>query len=101
LCGVDAIQGDIDTIIINPISSNILKWLSFKFVSWRHDFQPFTVIVYDCLIVGLLWFHYIKSLANVTIANIARNLLWGENDIKSLMLPWQPELVAYYTAKTS
>jgi hypothetical protein len=31
--------------------------LRFKFISWRHDFQPCTAVVWDCLIVGLLWFH--------------------------------------------
>jgi hypothetical protein len=29
--GSDAIQGDIDSIIFNPIASTILKWLRFKF----------------------------------------------------------------------
>jgi hypothetical protein len=39
-------------------------------------------MVWDCLIVGLLWLHHIQSLANITMATIARNLLWGKNDIK-------------------
>jgi hypothetical protein len=33
---------DLDAIIFNPISSTILKWMRFKVVSWRHDFQPCT-----------------------------------------------------------
>jgi hypothetical protein len=44
-----------DAIIFNPISSTILKWLRFKVVSWRHDFQLSTAMVGDCLIIGLLW----------------------------------------------
>jgi hypothetical protein len=52
-------------------SSTILKWLRFKGVSWRYDFQPCIVMVWDCLIVGLLWFHHLQSLANVTMATIA------------------------------
>jgi hypothetical protein len=28
-------------------------------------------MVWDCLIVGLLWLHYIQSLANVTMVTIA------------------------------
>jgi hypothetical protein len=34
-------------------------------------FQPFTVMIWDCLIVGLLWLHHIQSLADVTVANTA------------------------------
>jgi hypothetical protein len=45
---------DLDAVIFNPISSTILKWLSFKFVSLGRDFQPCTAMVWDCLIVGLL-----------------------------------------------
>jgi hypothetical protein len=45
---MNAIQGDLGAVIFNPISSTVLKWLMFKVVSWRHDFQP------NCLIVGLL-----------------------------------------------
>jgi hypothetical protein len=56
-------------------------------------------VVCDCLTVGLLWLHHIQSLAKVTMATIACNLLWGENDIKAGMLPWQPELVVYCSAK--
>jgi hypothetical protein len=70
-----AIQGDLNAVIFNPISSTILKWLRFKVVGWRHDFQLCTAIVWDCLIVGLLLLHHIKSLANVTMATIACNLL--------------------------
>jgi hypothetical protein len=79
--GGNAIQGDLDSVIFNPISSTILKWLRFIAVSWRHDFQPFTAVVWDCLIVELLWLHHIQSLANVTVAAIACNLLWGKNGI--------------------
>jgi hypothetical protein len=45
---------DLDAIVFNPISSTILKWLLFKAVSWGHDFQPCTAMVWDCLGVGLL-----------------------------------------------
>jgi hypothetical protein len=69
------IQGALDAIIFNPISSRILKWLRFKAFDWRHDFQPCTAVVWDCLIVGLLWLHHIQSLANVTMVTIACNLL--------------------------
>jgi hypothetical protein len=71
----NAIQGDLDAVILNPISSTILKWLRFKVVSWRHDFHPCTAVVWDCLIVGLLWLHHVQSLAHVTMATIACNLL--------------------------
>jgi hypothetical protein len=67
----NAIQGDIDAIIFNPISSTILKWLRFKVVSCRHDVQPYTAVVWDCLVVGVLWLHNIPSLTNVTMATIA------------------------------
>jgi hypothetical protein len=40
----------------------------FKSISWRHDFQPCTAMVWVCLIAGLLW---LQSLANVTMATIA------------------------------
>jgi hypothetical protein len=73
----NAIQGDLNAITFNPISSTILKWLRFKFVSLRYDFHPFTAVVWDSLITGLLWLHHIQSLANVTIATIACNLLYG------------------------
>jgi hypothetical protein len=67
----NANQGDLDAIIYNPISSTVLKWLRFKVVSWRHDFQPCTAMVWDCLIVELSWLHRRQSLANVTMATIA------------------------------
>jgi hypothetical protein len=51
---------DFDAIIFNTISSKILKWLRFKVVSWRHDFQPCTAMVWDCVIVGLFWLHHIQ-----------------------------------------
>jgi hypothetical protein len=69
--GGNAIQAELGAIIFNPISSTILKWLRYKGVSWKHDFQPCTTMVWDCLIVGLLWLHRIQSLANVTLATIA------------------------------
>jgi hypothetical protein len=40
---------DLDEIILNTVDSIILKLLRFKFVSWMHDFQPFTTMVWDCL----------------------------------------------------
>jgi hypothetical protein len=55
----------------NTSSSTILKWLRFKVFSWRHDFQPCKAMVWDCLIVGLLWLHHIQFLSNVTMATIA------------------------------
>jgi hypothetical protein len=72
---VMAFKGDLDAIIFNPISSTILNWLRFRVVSWRHDFQPCTTMVWDCLIVGLLWLHHIQSLSNVTMTTIGCNLL--------------------------
>jgi hypothetical protein len=45
---------DLDITIFNPITLKIRKWLMFKIVGWEHDFQPYTAIVWDCLIVGLL-----------------------------------------------
>jgi hypothetical protein len=46
---------DISAIIFNPISSTILKWLRLKVVSLRHDFELCTAMIWDYLIVGLLW----------------------------------------------
>jgi hypothetical protein len=69
--GGNAIKGDLDAINFNPISSTVLKWLRFKFVSWRHYSQPCTAMVWDCLIVGLLWLYHIQSLANVTMVATA------------------------------
>jgi hypothetical protein len=45
--GGNAIQGDLDAVTFNPISSTILKWLRVKVVSWRHDFQPCSTMVWD------------------------------------------------------
>jgi hypothetical protein len=39
---------NLDTIIFNPISSTILKWVRFKIVRWGRDFQHRTGIVWDC-----------------------------------------------------
>jgi hypothetical protein len=72
------IQGDLHVIIFNPISSTVLKWLRFKAVSWVHDFQPCTAMVWDCLIVALVWLHHIQSIANVTMTTNAYNLLQGK-----------------------
>jgi hypothetical protein len=62
---------DLDAVIFNPISLTVLKLLTLKCVSWKHDFQPCTAMVWDCLIVGLLWLHHVQSLANVTMAATA------------------------------
>jgi hypothetical protein len=35
--------------IFNPIASTILKWMRFKVVSWMHNFQPCTAMIWDCL----------------------------------------------------
>jgi hypothetical protein len=40
-------------------------------------------MVWDCLIVGLLWLHHIQSLANVTMASGADCLL-GQNHPKGV-----------------
>jgi hypothetical protein len=34
LYGGGAIEQDQDAVILNPIASTILKWLSFKFLRW-------------------------------------------------------------------
>jgi hypothetical protein len=73
--GDDATQGDLYAVFVNPIPSTILKWLGFKVVSWRHDFQPCTAAVWDCLTIGLLWLHHIQCLPDVTMAIIACYLL--------------------------
>jgi hypothetical protein len=57
-------------------------------------------MVWDCLIVGLLWLHHIQSSANVTMATITHFSV-GQKHIKAVMLPWQPELVVYCRAETS
>jgi hypothetical protein len=67
---VNAIQGDLDSIVFNPLSSANLKWFRLKVACWQHDFQPYTAMVWDCLIVRLLWLHHIQSLSNVTVATI-------------------------------
>jgi hypothetical protein len=33
----EAIQGDFDEIICNPIVSTIFEWLRFRFVRWMHQ----------------------------------------------------------------
>jgi hypothetical protein len=45
--GGDAIQGDLDAVIFNPIASTILKFFRFKVVSWMHDFQLCSAMVWD------------------------------------------------------
>jgi F0F1-type ATP synthase assembly protein I len=67
----NAFQVNFAAVTFNPTSSTILKLFTFKFVSWGHDFEPCTTMVWDCLIVGLLWLHHIQSLANVTMATAA------------------------------
>jgi hypothetical protein len=61
-------------IIFNPIASTILKSLRFKVSSWMHDFHPFTAMVWDFCIVGLLRLHQIQTLADVTMATNASTL---------------------------
>jgi hypothetical protein len=77
--GGNVIHVDLDTIIFNPISSTILKWLWFKVISWGCDFQPCTQwfgIVYlfgyywDCLIVGLFWLRHVEYLGIVTMVTL-------------------------------
>jgi hypothetical protein len=69
--GGNVIQGDLDAVNLNAIASAALKLLRFIVVCWRHDFQPCTAMVWDCLIVGSLCLHHIQSLANVTMATAA------------------------------
>jgi hypothetical protein len=72
---VDVIPVDVDAIIFNRISLNILKWLRFKVVRRRHDFQPCAANglgLFECWNISV---HHLQSLANVTIENIACNLL--------------------------
>jgi hypothetical protein len=48
------IQGDLDAVIFNLISSTILKWLTIKVVSWKHDVQPCTASglgLFDCWVI--------------------------------------------------
>jgi hypothetical protein len=76
-------QLDFDAVTVNPISSTTLKWLTFKVVSWRHDFQPRTTnglgLLNCCVIIGIdcwdILVHHIQSLASVTMATIACSLL--------------------------
>jgi hypothetical protein len=68
----DAIQGDLDAIIFNPMAATILKWLGFKVVSWMQDFWPCTAMV---CIVGLVWLHHTHYLGDATMATKACNLL--------------------------
>jgi hypothetical protein len=48
--GRQVIEGELDAIIFNPTFPIILlvKWLGFRFVSWRHGFQLCTEMVWDC-----------------------------------------------------
>jgi hypothetical protein len=39
-------------------------------------------------IVGLVWLHHMQSLADLTMATTACDLLQGKNNIKAV-LPWQ------------
>jgi hypothetical protein len=83
ISGGNAIQVDFDAIIFNTISSTILRRLSFKAVGGM-IFSLAQPMVWNCLIVELLLVlfdcrdilvHHIQSLANVTMANIACNIL--------------------------
>jgi hypothetical protein len=40
----DAIEGDIDAIIFNPIASRILKWLRFELLRWMHYLHHSTLL---------------------------------------------------------
>jgi hypothetical protein len=46
----DAIQGDLDEIILNLMVSTILKWLRFRVVRWMHYLHHFDYL-------ALLGFH--------------------------------------------
>jgi hypothetical protein len=78
--GRQVIECELDAIIFNPISSTVLKWLSLKFVSWKHDFQPCAELVWDCSLLG--YYGYITY-----------NLY--------LMLLWQPLRAIYCRTKTT
>jgi hypothetical protein len=43
LVGGDAIQGDFNAVIFNPIASTILKWLRLKFQIFSHAQQLFGI----------------------------------------------------------
>jgi hypothetical protein len=74
----DAIEGDLDAIIFNPIASTILKWLRFTVVSWIH-YLPYSALLNNRLglfsIVGFPWVHHIPPLTNVTMDTNACTLL--------------------------
>jgi hypothetical protein len=65
--GGNAIQGYLDAVTFNAISSTILKWLWFRVVGWRHDFQPckqwFGIV---SLFLGYYGYITYNLLANVT-----------------------------------
>jgi hypothetical protein len=74
--GGDAIQGDLDAIIFNPIASIILQLLRFKFVRYALLKGGFGLFM-GC--------HHTPSLADVTVVTKARTLLFGKNDLKTLL----------------
>jgi hypothetical protein len=56
-----------------------------------YDFQPCTAVVWDCLIVGLLWLHHIQSLAYVTMATNASDFIiitWLHSPIRAQASPY-------------
>jgi hypothetical protein len=57
--GGNAIQVNLSAVIFNPISSTILRRLRFRVVSWGHDFQACTAMVWDFLIVGYYYWAYL------------------------------------------
>jgi hypothetical protein len=90
--GCNAIQGDFGAIIFNSKAAIVLKLLRLKFLSWMHDFQPCSAMIWDCLHSWVTMVKSHKSLADVTMATKACNLLYGKNDIKAVMLLWKAEL---------
>jgi hypothetical protein len=78
---------DLHAIIFNPISSTILKWLRFKVVSWRHDFQPCTAMIWDCFIAALLLFSVVTMATKLYAAVISVKLSSIElNEVKEVHL---------------
>jgi hypothetical protein len=71
------------TVSVPIIRAMILLWWwgqRFKVVSWMHDFQPCTAMVWDCLIVGLLWLHHIQ-----TVSTNACSLLQGTKTLYTFL----------------
>jgi hypothetical protein len=59
----DAIQGDLDAIIFNPIAPAILKWLRFEFVRWALVISGLWLFLRE----GFPWLHHAPSLGDVTM----------------------------------